>query len=51
MHGSMARGRSYGAPAIKVAAVALAHKIARMAWAMMLRAEPFKKPRLLRAAA
>jgi transposase len=36
---------------IKVAAVALANKIARMAWAMMVRAEPFKEPRLLPAAA
>ena len=34
----------------KVAAVALANKIARMAWAMMVRAEPFKEPRLLPAA-
>jgi transposase len=32
---------------IKVAAVALANKIARMVWAMMVRAEPFKEPRLL----
>src|SRR6266513_851772 len=36
---------------VKVAAVALANKIARMAWAMMVRAEPFKEPRLLPAAA
>jgi transposase len=35
---------------IKVAAVALANKIARMAWAMMVRAEPFREPRLLPAA-
>jgi len=35
---------------IKVAAVALANKIARMAWAMMVRAEPFKEPKLLPAA-
>jgi transposase len=35
---------------IKVAAVALANKIARMAWAMMVRAEQFKEPRLLPAA-
>jgi transposase len=32
---------------IKVAAVALANKIARMAWAMMVRREHFKEPRLL----
>ena len=36
---------------IKVAAVALANKIARIAWAMMVRAEPFREPRLLPAAA
>jgi transposase len=36
---------------IKVAAVALANKIARIAWAMMVREEPFKEPRLLPAAA
>jgi transposase len=35
---------------IKVAAVALANKIARMAWVMMVRAEPFKEPTLLPAA-
>jgi transposase len=32
---------------IKVAAVALANKIARMACAMMVRGERFKEPRLL----
>jgi hypothetical protein len=32
-------------------AVALANKIARMAWAMMVHAGPFKEPRLLPAAA
>jgi transposase len=36
---------------IKVAAVALANKIARIAWAMMVRGERFKEPRLLPAAA
>ena len=35
---------------IKVAAVVLANKIARMAWAMMVRAERYKEPRLLLAA-
>jgi len=36
---------------LKVVAVALANKIARMAWAMMVRAERFKEPRLLPVAA
>ena len=36
---------------IKVAAVALANKIARIAWAMMVRGERFKEPRLLPTAA
>jgi transposase len=36
---------------IKVAAVALANKIARIAWATMVRGERFKEPGLLPAAA
>jgi len=36
---------------IKVAAVALANKIARMAWAMMVRGERFREPKLLAVAA
>ena len=36
---------------IKVAAVALANKIARVAWAVMARGERFKEPRLLPVAA
>ena len=35
---------------IKVAAVALANKIARIAWALMVRGERFSEPRLLPAA-
>ena len=37
--------------ALKVAAVALANKIARMAWAMMVRKERFEEAKLLPAAA
>ena len=39
--------RLIGRRPIKVAAVALANKIARMAGAMMVRGERFKEPRLL----
>jgi transposase len=39
--------RLMGRRAVKVAAVALANKIARMAWAMMVRDERFNEPKLL----
>jgi transposase len=43
--------RLMGRRPIKVAAVALAKKIARMAWAMMVRGERFKEQNVLPAAA
>ncbi|MGA8155373.1 MAG: IS110 family transposase [Rhodoplanes sp.] len=42
--------RLMGRRPVKVAAVALANKIARMAWAMMVRGERFNEPKLLSAA-
>jgi transposase len=38
-----------GAPTTKVAAIALANKLARMAWAMMARNERYKEPAALTA--
>jgi transposase len=43
--------RLMGRRPTKVAAVALANKIARMAWAMMVRGERFEEPKLLPASA
>jgi transposase len=43
--------RQHGTQADQVAAVALANKIARIAWAMMVHGERFKEPKLLPVAA
>ena len=42
--------RLMGRRPTKVAAVALANKIARIAWAMMVRGERYNEPKLLLAA-
>jgi transposase len=52
-HGTTKRpwlARLMGRRPTKVAGVALANKIARIAWAMMVRGERYKEPKLMLAA-